>query len=64
MSLIDLDLDRDRTLLGLQHNQVVIVGDILNCSLEQTSARDDAQGNERSHEIHFAIREADSRIGF
>jgi len=42
MSLIDLDLDRDRTLLGLQHNQVVIVGDILNCSLEQTSARDDA----------------------
>ena len=53
---IDLDLDRDRTLLRLQHNQIVVVGNILHGSFEQASARNDAQSNECSHDVDFAVR--------
>lgn len=57
-SLIDLDLDRDGALLGLKHNQVMVVRDVLNRSLEQASAGDDAQRDKRSHDVDFAIRQA------
>lgn len=56
--LVDLDFDRDRTLLGLHHNQVVVVGNILDGSFEQASARDDAQSNECSHDVDFAVCKA------
>ena len=57
-SLVNLDANGNRTLLGLYHNQVVVVGDILNGSFEQASTRDDAQSNERSHDVDFAVRKA------
>lgn len=57
-SLIDLDTNGDRPLLGLYHNQVVVVGNIFDGSFEQASTRDDAQGNECSHDVDFAVRKA------
>lgn len=57
-NLINLDANGDRTLLGLYHNQVVVVGNILDGGLEQASARDDAQGNQRSHDVDFAVCKA------
>ena len=41
-TLVDLNFDRDGTLLGLYHDQIVVVGNILDGSLEQARARDDA----------------------
>jgi hypothetical protein len=55
---IDLDLDRDRALLRLQHNQVVVVRNVLNGSIDKTSARDNLQGNQRSHNVDLAVRQA------
>lgn len=57
-TLVNLDFDRDRTLLRLYHNQVVVVGNILDGSFEQASARNDAQSNECSHDIDFAVCKA------
>ena len=56
--LVDLDANGDRTLLGLHHNQVMVVGNILDGSFEQASARDDAQSNECSHDVDFAVCKA------
>lgn len=58
VSLVNLDANRDRALLSLQHNQIVVVGNILDSGFEQASARDDAQSNERSHDVDFAVRKA------
>lgn len=57
-NLVDLDANGDRALLSLQHNQVVIVGNILDGSFEQASARNDAQSNECSHDVDFAVCKA------
>ena len=57
-TLVNLDFDRDGTLLRLYHNQVVVVGNILDGSFEQASARDDAQSNECSHDVDFAVCKA------
>lgn len=61
-NLVDLDAHRDRTLLGLQHNQVVVVGDIINSRFEEASAGDDAQSNECSHDVDFAVCKARLRM--
>jgi hypothetical protein len=55
---IDLDLDRDRTLLRLQHNQVVVVSKVINGSVDQLRPRDNLQRNQRRHEVDFAVRQA------
>jgi hypothetical protein len=39
----------------------VVVGYVLDRSLEQASARNDAQGNECSHNVDFAVRKATTR---
>ena len=56
--LVDLDANGDRTLLGLHHNQVMVVGNILDGSFKQASTRDDAQSNECSHDVDFAVCKA------
>ena len=58
VSLVNLDANRDRALLSLQHNQIVVVGNILDSGFEQASARDDAQSNECSHDVDFAVCKA------
>jgi hypothetical protein len=55
---VNLDLDRNRALLRLQHNQVVIVRDILNGSIDKTSPGNNLQSNQRSHNVDFAVRQA------
>jgi hypothetical protein len=36
----------------------MVVGDILNGGFKQASARDDAESNECSHDVNFAVRKA------
>lgn len=54
---VDLNLDGYGALLRLKDDQVVVVGDIINGGFEETCARNDAQSDECSHEVHFAIRQ-------
>jgi hypothetical protein len=55
---VDLDLDRDRALLRLQHNQVVVIRNILNGSIDKTSPRNNLQSNQRSHDVDLAVSQA------
>lgn len=54
---VDLHLDGYGALLRLKDDQIVIVRDIINGGFEEACARNDAQSDERSHEIDFAIRQ-------
>lgn len=57
-NLRNLDLYADRAPLGLRYNQVVVVLDVLDGRVVQTSSRQDAQGQRRREEVELAISEA------
>lgn len=47
----DLDLHADRAPLGLRHDQVMVVLDVLNSRVVEASPRQDAQDQGRREEV-------------
>lgn len=55
---VDFDLDRDGALLGLNDDQVVVVGQILNSGIDKASAWNNTQSGKCCHNVDFAVCEA------
>lgn len=56
--LRDLHLYADGASLGLRHNQVMVVFDVLNRRVVQPGPRQDTQGQGGREEVELAISEA------
>jgi hypothetical protein len=60
--LLDCNLDRDRPILRLQYNQVVIIRNILSRRIHQPRSRNDLKRHEGRHNIQLAVSQTISSL--